>query len=181
LILSNFQRAGVLVPRLVLKKIKKMEVKMDLIVKLKEVRQEYRRAYEELAEAGEGLNYWYFYLMPVDKSVCDICESEVGRGHFLIEIFDIDLGELVNNGLEGMFMDIVVCDFCLEKVRIYQRDFLRRDFWEEWKSTAGVDIVCLWCGWRGFVYASWDSYGGLEVVEEWVGSKESEHRRACDY
>jgi hypothetical protein len=154
----------------------------DVILKLKQVSGEYRSAVEKLAEAGEQFNFWYFYLMPVNKSVvCDICGLEVKSGHLLIEIFDIDLGELVNSGLEGMFMDMTVCSICLSDVRVFQRDFDKRDFWEDWDSTAGVDIVCLRCGWRGFVYASWDSYGGLEVIEEWVSNKEYEHGRVCDY
>jgi len=151
-------------------------------MELKEVNKGYRRAYRELAEAGELLKYWYYYVSPVYKDIiCDLCGQE-SKGHHLIEITGLNLEEFDDwLDLAGYFVDKFVCSFCLEKVRIYQRDFEGRKFWEDWDSGEGVEIVCLYCGWRGFVYASWNSLGGEEVVESWVSNKESEHRRVCDY
>jgi hypothetical protein len=150
---------------------------------LKWVNKEYQEAIKKLSENDELLKEWYFYFEPIFKEfICDICGNQNSYGHFLIEIFEVDLVELLEtNGFEGMFMDKQVCNYCLGKVRLFQRDFAKKNFWEDWDSENGVEIICLKCGWYGFVNAKWDSFGGELVISEWVCKEESYHLGVCDY
>jgi hypothetical protein len=99
------------------------------------ISEEYREAVGRLKGQGEDLGRWYFYYFPFfRRSRCFRCGSIVFYGHILLDMSDFE---------NAVHYD--VCSFCLRDLFIYQRDFDKRVFWEDWGDN-GVEMVCLRCG-----------------------------------
>jgi hypothetical protein len=141
----------------------------------------YKRAKESIAELPliKQRRVWYIYVafIGIDNPPCDFCKQEEQR-HVIMEVGGKELSSFdILDIRERIF---IVCDNCLSKKWIVQRDIWGNRFFENWDSEVGVEIVCLHCGKKDFVYASWNSWGGREVVEEWVARKEREHTNICE-
>jgi len=140
----------------------------------------YMRAKESIAELPllKQRRVWYIYVafIGVDNPPCDFCKKEEQK-HVIMEVGKRDWEGL--SEFEKREKLFIVCDTCLTKKWIVQRDLWGNTFWESWDPQEGVLIVCLNCGWNGFVSASWDTMGGEEVVEEWVSREEKHHN--CDF
>ena len=150
----------------------------ELIAELSPV---YKKAKESVAKLPirKQLHDWYIYAEPAkpDELPCDLC-GQGKREHLVVEVCDWNFEEL--NWMDFMQISSAICSSCLGKIWLVQRDIWENRFFEYWDSEVGVYIVCLHCGKKDFVYASWNSWGGREVVEEWVARKEREHTNICE-
>jgi RNase P subunit RPR2 len=152
---------------------------------MKGIREKLLKIAEEIEEkyGSEGfLKYWYYIDRPVANGICEKCGTErelwsaveIRSPETYSEWFETD--EQVMEDPDSWH---VFCANCISQIRTVQRDLGGQKFVEDWDSEEGVVILCLNCGWNHFISASWNSWGGREVVEEWVSREERQHD--CDF